>query len=106
VKEGRNDKKKERDTRNAKKAREKERKKRRRNNYWKKETTKWAVPWLRRLVGDLATRRLWPNSRTVHVGFVVDEEAPEHFSVRVLRFARVSTISPMLHTHSLAMPMK
>jgi hypothetical protein len=40
------------------------------------------------------------DSRSDHVGFVVDQVAPGQVFVRVLWFTHVSIVPPMLHTHS------
>jgi hypothetical protein len=58
------------------------------------------MPWLRWLVADLSMRRARFASRSVHVGFEVDEVALGQVFLEVLRFSPVSIILIMvLHTH-------
>jgi hypothetical protein len=55
----------------------------------------WVVPWLRRLVTALSSRR----SGSVRVGFVLDKVALRQVFLRVYRFLSVSIIPPWLNTH-------
>lgn len=57
------------------------------------------VPWLRRLVATVSTRRTVFDSGLVRVNFVVDKVAVGKVSLRVLRFSSVIIIPLMLHTH-------
>ena len=52
------------------------------------------MPWSRRLVSSLSTRRLWFSHRLIHDGFVADKVVVGQ------RFSSVNIIPPMLHTHS------
>jgi hypothetical protein len=56
-----------------------------------------AVPWLKRLVASLSTRRPGFNSESVRVGFVVDKVALGQVFPRVLRLSPVRFIPPVLH---------
>jgi hypothetical protein len=58
---------------------------------------KLAVPWLRRLVASLSSRRLGFEPGSVHVGFVVDKAALGQVFPRLLRFSHVNFITPILH---------
>jgi hypothetical protein len=62
-----------------------------------KPIPKVAVPWLRRLVAGLSSRRPGFDPGSVHVGFMVDSVALGHVFPRVLRFSPVSFIPPVLH---------
>jgi hypothetical protein len=59
------------------------------------------VPWLRRSVDGLASRRPGFDPSSIPVGFVVDELALQQLSVRVLRFYPVDIIAPLLHAQLL-----
>jgi hypothetical protein len=56
-----------------------------------------AVPWLRRLVAGISPRRPGFDSRSVHVGFVVDKVVLGQVFPRVLLFSPVNLIPPVLH---------
>ena len=58
------------------------------------------VAWLGWVVANLSLQRRGFDARPVRVGFVVDRVAVGQFSLGLLHFTRVSTIPPMLHTHS------
>jgi hypothetical protein len=60
----------------------------------------FTVPWLRRLFAGFSPRRPGIASRSVHVGFVLDEVALRQVFLRVLRFSPVIIIPPLLHIHS------
>jgi hypothetical protein len=56
-----------------------------------------AVPWLRRLIAGLPTRKPGFDPGSVHVGFVVDKVALGQVFPRILRVSPVSFIPPVLH---------
>jgi hypothetical protein len=56
-----------------------------------------AVPWLRRLVAGLSTRRPGFDPGLVHVGFMVDQVVLEQVLPRALWFTPVNFIPPVLH---------
>ena len=60
-----------------------------------------AVPWLRRSVDGLSSRRPGFGPRSIPVGFVVDEVALQQVSVGMLRFYPVDIIAPLLHAQLL-----
>jgi hypothetical protein len=55
------------------------------------------VPWLRRLVTGLSSRRPWFDPGSVHVGFLVDKVALRQVFPRVFQFSPVNFIPPVLH---------
>ena len=59
------------------------------------------LPWLRRSVSGLSPWRLGFHPKSFHVRLVVDKVALGQFFLRVLRFSPVSTISPVLHIHTI-----
>ena len=59
-----------------------------------------AAPWLRRSVAGLPPRRARFDPSSVHVRFVVENMALGQDFLPVLQFSPVSTIPPILHTHS------
>jgi branched-subunit amino acid transport protein len=59
----------------------------------------WAVAFLRLPVTGLFPRRPEVITRPVYVGSVMDEMALGQLFNRVLRFAAVSIISPLLHSY-------
>ena len=58
-----------------------------------------AVPWLRRLVASLLSRRSGFDPRAVQVRFVVDKGSLGHDFLRVLPFFPAIIIPPVMHTH-------
>ena len=58
-----------------------------------------AVPWNWLLVTDLLPRRPGIKTRSLHVGFMVDEIALGHVLFRVLRFSSAIIIPLMSHNH-------
>jgi hypothetical protein len=58
-----------------------------------------AVPWLKRLVAGLSSRRPAFVPGSVHVAFAVAEMALGQVYLRVIRFFPVNIIPPLLHTH-------
>jgi len=59
-----------------------------------------AVPWLRRLVAGLSTRRPGFDHVSVHVECVMCRVAQGLVSFATVGFPPVSVIPPLLHTHS------
>jgi hypothetical protein len=53
-----------------------------------------AIPWVKWLFAGLSPRRPGFVSRSVHLGFVVDEMALEQVFLQVLRFYPVNIIPP------------
>jgi hypothetical protein len=56
-----------------------------------------AVPWLRRLVAGLPSRRSGFDPVSVHVVFLVDKVAMGHGFLCVIRFYPVNFIALVLH---------
>jgi hypothetical protein len=59
-------------------------------------TMNYAVPWLRRLVVGISSRRSRFALGSVHVGLVIDKVALGQVSLRVLRFLSVNIFPPLL----------
>jgi len=59
-----------------------------------------ALPWLRWLVTSLSLWTHWFHPKSVQVRFVVDGVALLQVSFQVLVLSLVSTVPPLLHTHS------
>ena len=61
------------------------------------QTSRCSVPWDRRLVGSLSSRRFGFDSGAVHPSFMVFTSALGEVSVVVHRLSPVSIIPPSLH---------
>jgi branched-subunit amino acid transport protein len=60
-----------------------------------------AMPWLKRLVAGLLSRKPGFTPGLIHVGFVVDRVALGQVFLRVLQFSPANIIPPLLHIHLL-----
>jgi len=58
------------------------------------------MPWLRWLLASLSIQRPMFSPRPVYVGFVVDKVALALGFLQIFLFSPITTIAPMLHTHS------
>jgi hypothetical protein len=57
-----------------------------------------AGPFLRPLVGELSPRKIWFDSKVVHVGFVVNRVVVRQVWPRIILLSRVSITPPLLTT--------
>jgi len=64
------------------------------------QITNGAVAWVSRLVAGMSLRSSGFEAKSFYVRFVVDKVALGQDSLRVLQLFLVSTIPPMLQTHS------